>query len=105
MESRTQLYKNQVFEALNKAVAEVYGNDLNHYMERCRQREYVEVRQMAIYLYRKETGFSLQEIGRIFGKHHATIIWAIKQTEALKSVDVAFSRDFATLEATFKKYV
>lgn len=100
-----KLYKNQVFEALNKAVKEVYGHDLNHYMQRCRQREFVEVRQMAMYLYRKVTGFSLHEIGKIFGKHHATIIWAIRHVKDLRSVDVAFSKDFNTLQETFKKYL
>lgn len=105
MEGQKILYKNQVFDALNKAVEKVYGHDLNHYMQRCRQREFVEVRQMAMYLYRQETGFSLHEIGKIFGKHHATIIFAIKQVEGLRSVDVAFSRDFSILQETFKKYL
>lgn len=100
-----RLYKNIVLVALDKAVQEIYGHALQYYYGDSRKRECVDVRQMAMYIYHKETGFSLNEVGEIFGKHHSTVIFAYKNVEKLRSIDKVYSRDFDLLEETTKKYL
>ena len=100
-----KVYKNSVLDALYKAVVEVFGHPLEYYDTKCRKRECVEVRQMAIHLYHEATGFSLREVGEIFHKHHSTVIFANNQVENLLAHDRAFSKDYGLLEETFKKYL
>lgn len=100
-----KVYKNSVLDALGKAVIEVFGHPLEYYDTKCRKRECVEVRQMAIHLYHEATGFSLHEVGEIFHKHHSTVIFAYNQVKNLLSYDRAFSKDYELLEETFKKYL
>lgn len=100
-----KVYKNSVLDALNNAVIEVFGHPLDYYDTKCRKRECVEVRQMAMYLYHDTTGFSLHEVGEIFHKHHSTVIFAYNQVKNLLSYDRAFSKDYELLEETFKKYL
>lgn len=100
-----KVYKNSVLDALGKAVVEVFGHPLEYYDTKCRKRECVEVRQMAMHLYHEATGFSLHEVGEIFHKHHSTVIFAYNQVENLLSYGRAFSNDYELLEETFKKYL
>lgn len=100
-----KLYKNSVLNALNQAIYECYGHDLEYYSSKSRKREFVDVRQMAMHLYHEATGFSLHEVGEIFHKHHSTVIFAYNQVENLLSYDRAFSKDYELLEETFKKYL
>lgn len=103
--TKKKVYKNSVLDALDKAVVEVFGHPLEYYDTKCRKRECVEVRQMAMHLYHEATGFSLHEVGEIFHKHHSTVIFAYNQVENLLSYDRAFSKDYELLEETFKKYL
>lgn len=100
-----KVYKNSVLDALGKAVVEVFGHPLEYYDTKCRKRECVEVRQMAMHLYHEATGYSLHEVGEIFHKHHSTVIFAYNQVKNLLSYDRAFSKDYELLEETFKKYL
>lgn len=101
----SKLHKHTTLKALDKAILEVYGHNLEHYAKSCRKREFVNVRQMSMYLYHKATGFSLNEVGEIFGKHHSTVLFAYHNVENLRKFDKAYAKDFAILEKTFKKYL
>lgn len=94
--------RERALDALDKAVQTLYGNPLNFYDNGCRQRAYVDIRQMSMHLYHKYTGFSLREVGEIFHKHHSTIIYAYKQVEDLLRCDRRFKKDYLLLEKTFK---
>jgi chromosomal replication initiator protein len=49
-------------------------------------------RQLAMYLVRKFTGASLQEIGRQFGgRHHTTVLHSIYKIEELRESDKALN--------------
>jgi len=52
-----------------------------------RRREIVERRQIAIYILRHHTELSLSSIGGIFGKDHATILYAVRTIKDLVQVD------------------
>ena len=56
-------------------------------------------RQVAIYLSKKLTAYSLKEIGNAFGnKHHSTIIYAIKRIEQGKSQNKKALNDIKTIQ-------
>lgn len=97
--------REKALEALDKAVQTIYGNPISFYDNGCRKREFVEIRQMVMHLYHKYTRFTLHEVGRVFHKHHATIIYAYNQVEELLQYDRRFKKDYTLLEKTFKNYL
>lgn len=99
------LGKDQALQAMDNAVTKVYGHNLEYYATKSRKRESVEVRQMVMYLFYTQTRYSLQEIGRMFNRHHSTVIFAKKEVEGLLAYDKAFAKDFKRLEKTYKKFL
>lgn len=99
------LFKNYVLDALDKAIYDIYGHGLDFYLNDCREREYVQVRQMAMYLFHKETGYSSNEVGEIFGRNHATVLFAYDKVERNLKIYKPFAKDFRTLEKALKKYL
>ena len=102
-ESKT--YKTAVLDALDKAVQEVFGNNLEHFFVKSRKREICDVRMIAIKIFRDETDYPYQAIGRIFGKHHATIIYNIRWANNYIDTDKKFSHDYKLLLQTFQKFL
>lgn len=103
--SSKALYKDTILKALNSAIYEVYGHKLEYYLAKSRKREMVDVRHMAMYLYHEQTGFSLNEVGGIFGKHHSSVLFAYNNVENLRRNNKMYAKDFKTLKETFKKYL
>lgn len=103
--AKKKVYKNSVLDALNKAVVEVFGHPLEYYDTKCRKRECVEVRQMAMHLYHKATGYSLHKVGEMFHRHHSTIIYAYNHVNNLLNYNRAFKKDYKLLKKTFNKYL
>ena len=54
---------------------------------KCRDRELVTIRQLAMYFCRKFTGASHQSIGSYYGKDHATCLHAVKAINNLIDTD------------------
>jgi chromosomal replication initiation ATPase DnaA len=52
----------------------------------CREKEYVTARIIAIYLIRKNTRMNLKEIGHVFNRDHSTIIYNLRQYDALTQI-------------------
>ena len=102
-ESKT--YKTAVLDALDKAVQEVFGNNLEHFFCPSHKREICDVRMMTLKIFRDETNYPYQEIGRTFGKHHATIIHNIKWANTYIEVDKKFAHDYELLSKTFQKFL
>ena len=102
-ESKT--YKTAVLDALDKAVQEVFGNNLEHFFVPSRKREICDVRMIALKIFRDETEYSYQQIGRFLGKHHTTIIHNIKCANNYIGTDKKFSHDYNLLFRTFKKFL
>jgi len=56
-------------------------------------------RQVAIYLSKKLTSYSLKEIGSAFGnKHHSTVIYAVKRIEKLQSQNKEILNDINAIQ-------
>ena len=98
-------YKTAALDALDKAVQEVFGNNLEHFFVPSRKRELCDVRMIALKIFRDETDYPYQAIGRIFGKHHATIIHNIRWAGEYIKMDKKFSHDYELLLKTFQKFL
>jgi chromosomal replication initiator protein len=60
-------------------------------------------RQVAMYLCKRLTDKSLPAIGSAFGgKHHTTVIHAIRKIEAMRERDKEFARVLTSLQESFE---
>ena len=62
-----------------------------------RNKEIVFARQVCLYIIRELTGFSLSKIGLIFGKDHATVLYAIKKLTTLMEKDISIKISIESL--------
>lgn len=95
---------NATFLALEQAIGELYGSS-SFIGNRCRRRKYVEVRQMAVHLYRKETAETWQKIGKAFCRHHSSVIYAYRTAESMLKFDKGFNDNYQQLKETFKNHL
>ena len=103
--NENKTYKTAVLDALDKAMQEVFGNNLEHFLVKSRKREICDVRMIALKIFRDETAYSYQAIGRMFGKHHATIIHNVRWAEEYIKTDKKFAHDYELLLKTFQKFL
>ena len=67
---------------IQQNVAEYFGLRTNELSSRSNARRITHPRQIAMYLCRQLTRYSLPEIGRAFGgKHHSTVIHSVRKVE------------------------
>jgi chromosomal replication initiator protein len=96
--------KSITIEDIQKQVAEHYNVRVSDMHSNRRLRIVARPRQIAMYLSKKLTSYSLPEIGRKFGgRDHTTVMHAIKKVEDLIAQDSAFSEDLYMLENILKK--
>ncbi len=80
-------------DAVSRAVAERFGLLPQQLKQRTNAHEISRPRQIAMYLCKELTGASLPEIGRFFGgKHHTTVLHAIRKVDALRRSDPEINR-------------
>ena len=85
-------------EAIQKAIATHYGIKLTELKSRNNSKHISFPRQVAMYICKQLTDKSLPALGDLFGgKHHTTVIHAIRKIEAMRAKD----RDFDHLIAGF----
>ena len=84
--NENKTYKTAVLDALDKAVQEVFGNNLEHFFSLSHKREICDVRMMTLKIFRDETDYPYQAIGRTFGKHHATVIHNVRWAEEVLKI-------------------
>lgn len=82
------------------AVTEFYGVKLTDLQSKRRQRSIALPRQVCMYLARRHTRLSLEEIGGYFGgRDHTTVMHAVKTVEERRQPDAEFNKVVATLES------
>jgi len=75
-------------------VAHYYKVPVNNVREKNRRKEVAHCRQVAMYISKMVTNYSLKTIGLNFGgRDHSTVIHAIQQIESLLKSDLSLSRD------------
>lgn len=85
--------------AIVGAVVEYYGVKLADLQSKRRQKSIAHPRQVCMYLARKYTRFSLEEIGGFFGgRDHTTVMHAVKAVDERRQGDVSLSTALTTLE-------
>lgn len=67
---------------------------------RSRQRGVARARQVAMYLARKLTGASYPALGRLFNRHHTSVLTSVRRATQALATDQAFATTVARLEAT-----
>ena len=77
--------------AIQARVADRYGVDLSEMLSHRKARKTVRPRQVAMYLAKQMTPCSLPVIGRAFGRHHTTVMHAVRRVEELMAGDAAFA--------------
>jgi chromosomal replication initiator protein len=84
-------------------VAEYYKVPVNNIREKNRHKEIVFCRQLAMYMAKLFTNFSLKSIGLHFGgRDHSTVIHAIKTVEKFEKKDSSISNDINHIYSILK---
>lgn len=84
-------------------VTEFFGVKMSDLQSKRRQRSIALPRQVCMYLARKHTRFSLEEIGGYFGgRDHTTVMHAVRTIEDRSEVDSEFSQVLDTLESNLR---
>lgn len=90
-------------ENIQKTVADYYRIKVVDLLSKKRTRAIARPRQIAMYLARELTQFSLPEIGVAFGdRDHTTVLHACKTIENLRNIDPSIKADFNLLSQTLR---
>ena len=85
-------------ENIQKTTAEYYNIKLSDLMSKRRSRSVARPRQMAMFLAKELTNFSLPEIGDSFGgRDHTTVIHACKKIKELREGNLEIEEDYRKL--------
>ena len=85
-------------ENIQKSTAEYYNIKLSDLMSKRRSRSVARPRQMAMFLSKELTNFSLPEIGDSFGgRDHTTVIHACKKIKELREANLDIEEDYRKL--------
>jgi len=86
-----------------KTVCKHYGLELSAIHAKTRKSEIVQARQVAMYLAKKYTDYSISKIGQLIGnKNHATVIYAFRTVKGQFDVDKSFRSDIEGIEKTLE---
>ena len=85
-------------ENIQKTTAEYYNIKMSDILSKRRSRSVARPRQMAMFLAKELTNYSLPEIGEAFGgRDHTTVIHAVRKVEELRNKDASFDEDVQLL--------
>ena len=73
-----------------KVVCNLTQVDWDQLKGKCRKREMNDVRQTAMWIIRKGTSMSFYDVGKVFNRHHATVLHAVKHVEGLIETDAMY---------------
>ena len=84
-------------------VCKHYGVTQQEVMSKSRKRDYVQVRQVSMYLAQKHTKMPAGRIGQLIGgRDHSTVIHSCSAIEKRLKVDMAFVEEMNSIEHSFK---
>ena len=93
IQSNTKSVQN--FANLVDMVAQYYSLSVNELKSESRRKEITVSRQILMLLAKKYFGWTLEKIGDYFGgKNHASVIYAIKNTEKNMKTDMDMAHDY-----------
>jgi chromosomal replication initiator protein len=72
-------------------------------ISKSRRRDYVQVRQISMYLAQKYTKMSAARIGQLIGnRDHSTVIHSCNTIEQRLKIDKGFSEEVSSIERSFR---
>ena len=84
-------------------VCQHYNVAQQHVFSKSRKRDYVQVRQVSMYLAQKYTKMPASRIGQLIGnRDHSTVIHSCNTVEQRLKVDKVFSAELNSIENSFK---
>ena len=84
-------------------VCQHFGVSQQHVSSKSRKRDYVQVRQVSMYLAQKYTKMPASRIGQLIGgRDHSTVIHSCSTIEQRLKVDKAFVEELNSIEHSFK---
>ena len=84
---------------IQRVTAKYFNIALSDLLSNKKEKSYSYPRQVAVYLSKKLTSYSLKEIGNAFGnKHHSTVIYAVKRVEKAKSQNKVILNDINIIQ-------
>jgi len=100
--TKKKISKISIDEIIN-AVADYYKVPVNNIREKNRRKEVAFCRQLAMYMAKIFTNFSLKSIGLHFGgRDHSTVIHAVQTIEKLKNSDPSIASDIDIITSVIK---
>lgn len=101
LDSRNINYSN-----IQQIVEDHFKLDRYSLIRKTRLQEISVPRQIAMYFTRKYTGHTFPQIGKAFGKHHATVIYACRMVQNIIDVsDVLYSDHVIQIETKIKNHI
>ena len=80
-----------------------YGVSQQNVFSKSRKRDFVQVRQISMYLAQKYTKMPASRIGQLIGnRDHSTVIHSCNTIEQRLKVDKAFSDELSSIETSFR---
>tara|TARA_A100001015_G_scaffold282527_1_gene346890 strand:- start:610 stop:1998 length:1389 start_codon:yes stop_codon:yes gene_type:complete len=90
--------KRQSPEDMMKMIARFYKISLAELKSKSRKKEIVNIRDMAIFLMKDLTQLSLMEIGDLFSRDHATILYSVNKVKKIIAKDLTFKLEIAKIK-------
>lgn len=98
MENENSLYEDRVMRAIDLALCQLYRRPLEYYLDKSREAERVEVRQMVCLFLRENTPYTLHKIARIVNRDHSTVVWSVKTARDRVQVERPFRENYETFK-------
>jgi chromosomal replication initiator protein len=100
--NKTKISKVSIDEIIN-IVTKYYKVPVNNIREKNRRKEVAFCRQMAMYMVKNFTNYSLKSIGLHFGgRDHSTVIHAINNIESIKEKDSSIAADIEKITSILR---
>jgi chromosomal replication initiator protein len=91
-------------EKIQNIVSNYFNVDLKDIHSKSRKQEFVQARQITMFLCKKHTDYSYAHIGDLVGKRdHATVLYACRAIQNTLDVDKSFRTTMKTIENLLKK--
>lgn len=100
-----RLSPDQKHRKIEHAICSVWQLMPSKLHERTRKREIVEARQLVYWYMIKLTKLSLEDIGRIYGYDHATVLHAKKTVNNLRNTNREYREKLEQVEAQIKLFL
>lgn len=89
---------------IKRIVCDYFELSLEDIVKKCRKREIVKARQIAMYFAKKMTGFTLAKIGKEIGrKNYATVIHSHNTVKDLMDTDKNYNGNVSEIELKIKQ--